>query len=279
MTRTALQLGTVMIAICLCVVVSTAQTAKGGAPHSSESAPMTVSGCLLQISASTGGAEQFMLANARRVSAPATDDAREPATPGSGGVSGTAGSGATPQSATGGATPSGARGAATVASGAAPERYVVTGLGPNELRKHVNHHVELRGSLEKGHPSDRGTAAASGERLGGSASGAGTSSSGATSGLGSVAGSSGSAGTPGAPNPSGASTASGTSTTGATSGSGGVAGSSASAAAPASKASSSTEKKTGDGPSPSGAIGDSPRFRAISLRMIAGACPSSSTPD
>jgi hypothetical protein len=278
MTRAAIQLGTVMIAICLGVVVSIAQTARGSAPQSSESVPMTVSGCLLQISASTGVEDQFMLANARRATS-ATADARVPATPGSGGVSGTAGSGATPQSATGGATPSGARGAATVASDTAAERYLVIGLDPNELRKHVNHRVELRGSLAKGHPSDRGTAATSGERLGGSASGAGTSSSGATSGLGSVAGSSGSTGTPGAPNPSGTSTASGTSTTGATAGSGGVAGSSASAGAPASKASNSPNKKTGEAPTQTGAIGDSPRFRAISLRMISVSCSSSSTPD
>jgi pilus assembly protein FimV len=284
MERTVIQLGTGMIGICLCVVVSAAQTAGGSNPHRSESGtPMTVSGCLLQISASSSEKEQqFVLANARRALATAPADAPEPGTPGSGGVSGTAGSGATPQSATGGATPSGARGAgaATVASGTATERYIVTGLGRDELRKHVNHYVALLGSFEKEHRSDRGSAAAGGDRLGGSSSGAAVSSSGATSGLGSVAGSSGSAGTPGAPNPSGASTASGTSTTGATSGAGGVAGSSGSASAPGSKASPNLPTtKTGDAAARSGAIGDAPRFRAASLRMLSDACPSSGTPD
>ena len=239
---------------------------------------MTVSGCLLQISPSSSKEAQFILANAHRTSA--SVGAPEAATPGSAGVSGTAGSGATPQSAAGGATPGGQPRAAIVATGTAAERYLVTGLGPDDLRKHVNHPVELRGSFEKEDRSNRGTAAASGERVGGSSSGAATSSSGATSGLGSVAGSSGSAGTPGAAAPSGASTASGTSTTGATSGSGGVAGSSASAGAPVSEASSNGRtKNTVGAPTRSGAIGDSPRFRAASLRMIAGECRSSSTPE
>lgn len=280
MKRTAIQLGTVVINIGLCVAISAAQTPSGSAPRSSEpAAPLAVSGCLLQISASSAQGEQFILENARRTSASASSDAREPATPGSGGISGTAGSGATPQTDTADATPNNARRAATVSTGGA-ERYLVTGLNSDELRKHVNHHVELRGSLEKRHSSDRGTAAASGERLDGSAGRAGTSSSGATSGLGSVAGSSGSTGTPGAPTPSGASTASGTSTTGATSGLGGAAASSASESAPGSEASSHlATKKSADAPVRSGAIGDSPRFRATSLRMISGECTSSRTPE
>jgi hypothetical protein len=119
-------------------------------------------------------------------------------------------------------------------------RYLVSGLDKDELRKHINHQVEIQGRLEGGHGTGMSTTSGStGSGAGSTPASGGTSSSGATSGAGSTAGSSGSTGSTGR---------TGTAVQG-TEGHGGM--------------------------SASGAMRDLPKLNGSSIRMISASCSAS----
>jgi hypothetical protein len=136
-----------------------------------------------------------------------------------------------------------------MSSTAGAARYLVTGLDKDELRKHLNHQVEIQGRLDAGSHSGTSGHGTSGSGTSGTEStrpGGGTSSSGATSGAGSTAGSSGSTGT-----------SPGSGTAGQSTGQGATAQS---------------------GTSRSGAMGDLPKLEASSIRMISSSCTPSGSP-
>jgi hypothetical protein len=122
-------------------------------------------------------------------------------------------------------------------------RYLVSGLDKDELRKHLNHQVEIQGRLEGGRGA--GTSGASGSTGSGAGSTpatGGTSSSGATSGAGSTAGSSGSTGSAGRTGTAG----------------------------------QGTEGQSGT--SGSGEMRDLPKLNASSIRMISSSCTGAGSP-
>ena len=163
MKRTATQIGVVTIGAWVCVMAGVAGVAGAAREASSRDSQagsvVTVSGCLLQISstantvsgntpdgtttsagsinqpstASSTGEERFILANVR----PAKDEGQEPGVPGAAG-----------------------------ATGVSAQRSLVTGLSRDDLRKHINHQVELSGRVEESREPDSGRAAAADDRPG-----------------------------------------------------------------------------------------------------------------